>query len=274
MSTTIQNAMAAAGLQPHKDLDLPDNGGLIRYRVTGDKAGSCNGWAVLHGGACSFGAFGSWKTGESHTWQAERFRPMTAQASALERQLRDDMRQRYAVEREAVQAAARAKAARLWGRARPASNAHPYLERKRVNAYGLRQLGSMLLVPARDHNGMLHTLQFILPDGGKRFLSGGQVNACYFSIGRPVDTLLLCEGMATAATLYEATGHATAACFSCGNLAAVAQALRAKFPSLKLIVCADNDAQTPGNPGLTKAREAARAVRGYLAVPRFSVVPA
>ena len=274
MTTTMLDAMAGAGLKPHKDLDLPGNGRLIRFRVTGDKPGSQNGWAVLHGGACSFGAFGSWKTGESHTWQAERFRPMTAQAAALERQLRDDMRQRFAIEREAVQAAARAKAARLWGRARPASNAHPYLERKGVNAYGLRQLGSMLLVPARDHSGVLHTLQFILPDGSKRFLSGGQISACYFSIGRPVDTLLLCEGMATGATLYEATGHATAACFSCGNLAAVAQALRAKFPRLKLILCADNDATTPGNPGLTKAREAARAVRGYLAVPRFSVVPA
>ena len=199
---------------------------------------------------------------------------MTAQAAALERKLKDDMRQRWFTEREAVQAAARTKAARLWGRARPANNTHPYLERKHVGAYGLRQLGAMLLIPARDHTGVLHTLQFILPDGSKRFLSGGRVNACYCAIGRPVDTLLLCEGYATGATLYEATGHATASCFSCGNLIAVAQALRAKFPNLKLIVCADNDVQAPGNPGLTKAREAARAVRGYLAVPRFSVVTA
>jgi putative DNA primase/helicase len=81
---------------------------------------------------------------------------------------------------------------------------------------------------------------------------------------------LLAEGFATAATLHQATGHAAAACFSCGNLLSVARALRGKFPTLRLVLCADNDVNTPGNPGLTKAREAARAVGGWLAVPVFN----
>ena len=38
---------------------------------------------------------------------------------------------------------------------------------------------------------------------------------------------------------------------------AVAQSLRARFPDLRLIICADDDVGTPGNPGLTKGREAA-----------------
>jgi putative DNA primase/helicase len=45
--------------------------------------------------------------------------------------------------------------------------------------------------------------------------------------------------------------------------------LRDKFPRLRLVLCADNDAHRPGNPGLTHAREAARAVGGFLAVPTF-----
>ncbi|MDP2680315.1 MAG: hypothetical protein Q8O85_16565 [Rhodoferax sp.] len=40
MANTIQDAMALAGLAPHKVLDIPDNGKLTRYRVNGDKAGS------------------------------------------------------------------------------------------------------------------------------------------------------------------------------------------------------------------------------------------
>ena len=44
-------------------------------------------------------------------------------------------------------------------------------------------------------------------------------------------------------------GRAVAVCFSAGNLQPVATALRAKFPGLCLIVCADND-QSPGNPGV------------------------
>jgi len=50
---------------------------------------------------------------------------------------------------------------------------------------------------------------------------------------------------------------------------AVAQA---KFPELRLVICADDDRETPGNPGVTHATAAARAVGGFLAVPKFPEV--
>ena len=270
MINTIQDAMAIAGLAPPKDFDLPADGKVYRYRVTGDKAGSRNGWAVLNAGPQPFGAFGSWRTSESHTWRAAVSKPLTpAERDDIARRTKA-MHQAHTKEREAVQAAAQAKAQRMWRIARPAAHDHPYLAKKRVNSYGLRRLRDMLLVPARDHDGVLHTIQFISPDGTKRFLTGGRISGCYCPIGRVGDALLLCEGFATAATLYQATGHATAACFTCGNLLAVARALRCKFPHMRLVLCADNDVSTPGNPGLTKAREAAQAVGGFLAVPEFT----
>lgn len=272
MANTIQDALASAGLRPHKSFDLPATGKIVRFRLDGDKSGSCNGWAVLHAGAVSFGAFGSWKTGESHTWSEATSKPLTAQERADMQRQHQAMRMAHAQDREAVQAEARAKAQSLWGRAKPATNAHPYLARKHINAYGLRQLRDMLLVPARDLDGTLHTLQFISSDGGKRFLTGGRIQACYFAIGKPIDSVLIAEGMATAATIFEATGCAVAACFSCGNMEAVARALRHKFPGLRLVMCADNDVNTPGNPGMTKAQAAAKAVGGYLAVPQFREV--
>ena len=273
-TTTILDAMRAAGLAPAKDLTLPGDGKLTRYRVEGDKAGSRNGWAVLHDSPIRAGAFGSWKTGESHTWRGASTRQQTpAEKAELQRQIKAMQAAREA-EQAAVHAAAATKAARLWARARPATDAHPYLQRKRVHAIGVRQLRDMLLIPARDAGGELHTLQFVSEDGSKRFLTGGRIRGCYFAIGRPVDRLLLCEGYATAATLFEATGAAVAACFSCGNLLPVAMALRAKFPKLRLIVCADNDAETVGNPGVTAATAAARAVGGFVAVPKFPEVHA
>ena len=57
--------------------------------------------------------------------------------------------------------------------------------------------------------------------------------------------------------------------FNAGNLLPVARTLRAKFPDLRLTICADDDAKTPGNPGVKKARVAAQAVGGLLAVPDF-----
>lgn len=271
--TTIYDAMALAGLAPAKTIDLNSDGKLTRYRVVGDKSGSTNGWAVLHDGPQPFGAFGSWKTGESHTWRGQPEKPLTPAEKAAMAQRIKDTRQAQAQAQAQVYAEACTRAKKLWNAAHPATNAHPYLKRKRVHAYGIRQLRDMLLVPARDVSGTLHTLQFISPNGTKRFLTGGRTAGCYFSIGKPVDRLLLGEGLATCSTLHQATGAAVAVCFSCGNLMAVARALRGKFPRLQLVLCADDDAGTPGNPGLTKAKEAARAVGGYLAVPTRKAVP-
>lgn len=269
---SMLQAMQLAGLAPAKALELVPDGKLRRYRVEGDKAGSTNGWYVLHSHPILAGAFGSWKTGESHNWHEVRAKPPTqAERDALRKHLQAAQAARV-VEQGRVHAEAQAKAARLWGQARPATNAHPYLQRKRIGAIGIRQLRDMLLIPARDANGTLHTLQFISPDGSKRFLSGGRIAGCYYAMGRPAGSLLLCEGYATAATVFQATGEATAVAFNAGNLPTVARALRAKFPRLRIVVCADNDAATPGNPGVTKATEAARAVGGFVAVPRFEGV--
>jgi putative DNA primase/helicase len=269
----FRDALAAAGLTPAKELNLQCDGKIHRYRAAGDKPGSYNAWYVLHSYPLLAGAFGSWKTGESHTWCEKRAGnpPTAAERAELQRQMKAAQAARTA-ELGNVQASARERAATLWATAHPATNAHPYLKRKQIGAYGIRQLRDMLVIAARDVNGQLHTLQFISPDGSKRFLTGGRITGCYFAIGRPVESLLLCEGLATASTLYQATGRAVAVAFNCGNLMAVAKALRMKFPALHLIVCADNDLQTPGNPGLTHARAAARAVGGYLAVPKFPEV--
>ena len=264
----LLQAMSDAGLEPAKDLALVD-GVLIRYRVKGDKPGSRNGWVICHSGPVSAGAFGSWRTGESHTWRMKPALGETAKARAERRQHLEQMRQARAAEHAVVQAAARDRAARLWRTARPATNAHPYLVKKGVHAYGIRQLRDMLVIPARDTVGELHTLQFIGADGTKRFLSGGRIEGCYFSIGRPLKTLFLCEGYASAATVHAATGQAVAACYSCGNLKSVALALRAKFPALRLVIAADNDAATPGNPGVSHAFAAAAAAGALVSVPDF-----
>ena len=270
--TTLTDAMIAVGLEPHSPLPLAEEGKLVRYRVRGDKAGSKNGWCVQHTLPLPTAAFGSWKSGVSHTWREASSKPMTsAQRTEIQRQLAEMKRLRDA-ELHQVQAAARAKAAKLWERARPADNSHPYLMRKRVNAYGIRRLRDMLLIPARDAHGTLQTIQFISLDGSKRFLTGGRISGCYCSIGRPVDSLLVAEGYATGATLFAATGRAVAVCFSAGNMVAVARELRMKFPGLRMIMCADDDFATPGNPGVSAARKAAQAVGGLVAVPCFEGV--
>lgn len=265
---TLLDALADAGLPPHKALDLIQDGRIHRYRVAGDKSGSLNGWYVLREQAGrQFATFGSWKTGQQHHWQDRQTTAMTQAERAELQRVRAEAARLAQAEQAKVHEAARAKAQRLWDRARPAPDSHPYLTRKRVRGFGARQLGEALLIPARDVAGVLHTVQFVYPDGQKRFLTGGRIKGCYCAIGRPAGILLICEGFATGASLHDATGHATAACFSAGNLVEVARCLRDKFPSIRMVICGDNDVGTPGNPGRTAALAAARAVGGAVALP-------
>jgi hypothetical protein len=57
--------------------------------------------------------------------------------------------------------------------------------------------------------------------------------------------------------------------FHAGNLKAVAKVLREAHPGAELVVCADDDRHTEGNPGVARARAAAATVGGLVLVPRF-----
>lgn len=159
-----------------------------------------------------------------------------------------------------------------WNATPMASDSHAYLVRKQVRAWGLHADGDGLLVPMRNEHRAVRSLQTISPEGVKRFASGGQtVGLCYSIKGdgtRP-DVVAICEGFATAASVREATGLTTLACFTCGNLLPVAEAVRRRLPDAVLLLCADDDAATRGNPGMSKARAAAEAVRGIVVAPEF-----
>ncbi|RIX41513.1 MAG: toprim domain-containing protein [Rhodocyclales bacterium GT-UBC] len=262
------HALERSGLAMHKP-GVTADGCLHRYRVEGDKAGSTNGWYVLHLDEKPFGAFGSWKTGQSETWAPGTAETMSAaERQAMAERMAAAKRARDA-EQAAVQTSARKRALDLWEKAKPADSGHAYLARKAVPAYGIKLLREQLVVPLRDVDGVLHSLQFIGSDGRKTFLTGGRKRGCYHAIGKPAGALCICEGYATGATIYQATGKATAVAFDANNLQPVARALRRKFPRLILVIAADNDTETPGNPGLTAAKEAARAVGAVVVHPQF-----
>lgn len=266
-------AMAAVGLLPRDPVVM--DGRVHAFHVEGDKAGSKNGRYQGYADEHPAGWFGSHRIGPPwHKWSAARSEmPSQNERAAFSARLAE-LRAARQAEVAATQRAAADRAMHLWRRSRVATSDHPYLARKRVNPYGLRLLRDQLVIPARDADGVLWSLQFIGADGAKKFLTGGRKRGCYYAIGRPSGVLCVCEGYATGASVFRATGHATAIAFDAGNLESVARCLRAKFPDETIVVCADNDIGTPGNPGVTAATAAARAVGGVVAVPTFpEVVP-
>lgn len=185
------------------------------------------------------------------------------------------------------EAAALARAQRIaqqrqvWATSQPANPEHPYLLRKRVGAFGIRQRNEALLIPIRDVSGQLQALQYIYPhkvetaDGGKtdKIILGSKRGG-FHHIGKPetpTDTVYVCEGYATGATLHQLTRQCVVIAFDAGNLTPVGQAIRTRYPESELVFAADNDigvkAGNIQNPGVHYARQAAIACNGYVLTP-------
>ena len=261
----FRQTIAAAGLTP--PIEIIDDGVIHRFSTSG-KPTQKNGWYMLHTDGIAAGTFGDWREGFTQNWCCKADTSMTEterlahreRVKAMQRQREDDLAQR--------QQLAAGDALKRWAAATPCTQ-HDYLTRKGVQPHGVKIEGDKLLIPMRDTAGMVHSLQTIAPDGTKMFMSGGRVKGCYFGIGKPKGVLIVCEGLATGASIHKCTGHAVAVAFNAGNLEAVALELRSKYPALKIIIAADDDHQTPGNPGMTKATAAVRAAGATLAVPMF-----
>lgn len=172
---------------------------------------------------------------------------------------------------------AAARATRIWDSARGAPEDHLYLVAKKAQPLALRMdMSRRLVVPLQDIDGRIHSVEFIAPDGAKRYLAGGAKKGHFAVLGaepgplaEPGGPLLICEGWATGASLHMATGQTVIAAMDAGNLMPVAEALRARFPAADLVLVADNDTKPDRdtNPGVEAARKVALAIDGRLAVP-------
>jgi putative DNA primase/helicase len=260
----FRDTVQAAGITPP---DVIEAGKFYRFPGEGKNGSNTSGWCKLFDDGQG-GVFGDYSTGLSTNWQATLSTPLTAtEREAFRRSIAKAKKQAEA-DRNERYAEAQSRAAEIWDGAALATAEHPYLAAKGVAPHGLRLHAKGALIAPLYYEDVLHSLQFIGATD-KRFLKDGRTAGCYYPIGRPDGVLCIVEGFATGATINEATGYAVAVAFNAGNLEAVASAMRTKFPDLILIICADDDYQTGGNPGLTKATAATREVGGLLALPVF-----
>lgn len=249
-------------------------------------------WNAPGGDAFLVGVFG--------VWHGNTFDQRTIELPKLgrDRQLTDDERKAMAAARKAMLAEAdkrqKAQARQcaqwagiVWAAALPAEPEHPYLQRKGIAPHIARRLNpeitatlhlagldeantgrlnraiaeGALLIPMHDDRAQVQGLQFI--GQSKTFWPTGMAMGSTFGLLGPLPrtgVLLLTEGYATAATLREATGYPAAYAFSAHNLAKAAKALRKAIPNVRILICADDDYLTDGNPGCAAAAMASGAV--------------
>ncbi len=211
-----------------------------------------------------------WATGQGGTWTAKEERTLSpAERKALQARIEADRCARQ--EEEAKRHAEAAdKARRILADATDCT-VHPYLAAKGVKSCPGLKIGTdgRLVVPVLGEDGKPVSLQFIAEDGGKLFLAGGRTRGGYFAIKGAAGPFYIAEGLATGLSIREATGQTVLCVFNAGNLEHVAAHARQKYPDRELVLCADDDRETKGNIGRSKATSAALAVGASLAVPSF-----
>ena len=238
-------------------------------------------WKSLKPGSFSIGTV--WKLARQNGWQpAKPYTPPSVEEQARRKAESEARRQAAEQERQQTQQRVKGTAQKIWNSSRPASLSHPYLASKGITnpdaIAGLRQNkykdNDNLIIPVLYENEIVN-LQSINQDGGKRFLAGGQVQGAYAFIGKADDVekvgVVMAEGYATAASIYEATGKPVIIAFDAGNMVAVAERLAQKLPqNVPVVIAVDNDAS---QTGIKKARQAAALLgdRATAIQPEFSM---
>lgn len=181
--------------------------------------------------------------------------------------------------------AAAAKRARdiAWWETVDAPADHPYLCAKKLPPRSLRMytghlsIGHLdvhgaLVVPLVDPDGDVASLQFIAANGEKRFLRDARTEGCSWCArgATPERYVVVGEGWASVVSVAEALADlepTAIAAMSAANLPQIARMAGEWHPDAKIVIAADNDAETAGNPGLAAGVRAQRVAGGVLAVP-------
>ncbi|MCM1223460.1 MAG: AAA family ATPase, partial [Lachnospiraceae bacterium] len=217
--------------------------------------------------------FGDWSTGERHFAFPDNVNLLSeSERLELNRRINEE-RAKYHAEQQEQQKKVAETAATQFTKMVDAPAEHPYLARKQIAANNAKYNPDTqsLVVPLYDITGKLWTLQHIAPDGEKRFLPGGRKKGCFCPFGDTTDTIVVCEGFATASSIHAATGFYTVAAMDAGNLLPVASEIRRKYPTAKLIIAADNDWESENNTGVNAAAVTADETCATLCVPKINM---
>ncbi len=263
---TFFEALKTAGVAPSRPSEFVADGRLHRHHVEGDRRGTRNGWHILHLDAPASGAGGSWKSGVRMTWCAKSRQALSASELAILRRRIEQERAAAQAERDAQHRKAARIGAWVWKHGHAADPAHGYLFRKGLQPGIARQRGDALVLPVLDFSGYLRGVQYIRPDGQKRFLGGMKKASAFIPVSeRPDGTrpLWVAEGWSTACTLQNLRPSVCViAGLDAGNLLSVATEARRRWPALDIVIAGDFDAI-----GTAKAKDAAIAARARTLPP-------
>ena len=282
----FRQAMRDYGLEvTHRGIEHPIADGQ-RHRVpatTSTRKANSDGFYVFHNDGHPAGYIMNNHTGEGGKWVAKGYTLSDAERANMAASATLKLQQRETEHQQAMERTAERTQRQVTELAPLAvGSSTPYLERKGVTAAAgifTDKNGQNTYVPVIDVNNKQWSMQYIQPDGTKRFAKDGRKDGCFHALGgldalKAAPALVVGEGYATARTASDALGFATVAAFDAGNLKAVVKALTDAYPDKPLVIIGDDDkgqeVRHGTNPGREKALAAAEAVGGVAVFPIFA----
>lgn len=241
----LRNAIESEGLTAPERIWI--DGKIHRFKSSA-KDRQKSGWYVaFNDSAVPAGKFGCWKTGIEKKWRAQLNRPLTEE----ETQKINDKQKRAAelLTAEGIIEHSKKAVNQIWESSGLASDDHPYLLRKKINANGARITGDgRLVVPLLDTDGSICSLQYIDHNGEKRYHPSAETKGKFWSVGDILssETVYIAEGFATAASISRSTSSGCIIAYSASNLIPVSEKISKIFVDKKIIIVADNDASGVG----------------------------
>lgn len=269
----------------------PDfSGNFVRFAHGPDTEGKLSGWfqgqtvTTNSGVAYQIARWGSWRDRDQngdaiiHIWQG--WEDTDPNADAIQAEFIKQQESNKILKEELQKQTAK-NAQEKWDNCIE-TGFNKYLNNKKLenSLYGCKldcDNPQNLIVPLRDpYSNQITSLQTITPEGQKYFMKNGRKLGCFHLIPqkdltKEVNQIYICEGLATSASVWEAfQGEFPVVCaFDTSNLHPVTTALQRVMPGVKLLLAADNDHKTQGNPGLATAREVSDATGCVVIAPAF-----
>lgn len=244
---------------------LPNmDGTLYRVAVEGDKGQAKSGAYTGFTNGHPAGYIQNYKTGYKETWKSSVHQ---SNGKDQEIDLKNLIEANKALREERAHALEEnyEKTASLleeeFKNARWAHNQHPYLQKKGfdTNFYLKQDKNGNLLIPLKDINGKHWASQRIFSNGDKMIGMTRTKEEKENHIEHPakkqgnfhllgakklnssIKEVFVCEGFATAASVFQATNKPTIMGVDAGNLEIVITNIREKFPKMEITIAADND---------------------------------
>lgn len=240
----LRNKIANSGITPPDEIILD---GKLRRFSSGTKGskhgGDKSGWYICFKDGVPAGKFGCWRAGIELNFIADIGRELTAAEEMANARRYAEARAIRDSELKKEHETASNTVLKIWTEGIHSTDSHEYLTRKNIKFNGARVTGDgRLMVPLYDVNGEISSIQYIGPDGDKKYHPGGATSNCFWYLGQNDNIIYVAEGFATAATIYEKTNQLTYIAYSASNLPNIVGILREKYGQFQdICVVADND---------------------------------